>query len=166
MVRQGYLIAALLALPGAAMAQGDIMAQARAQSANQLGVLEYCQSKGFAGTEAIDAQRQSMAQIPGSGSTGDAEELGKAGTMLSGSTRLSLQELAVSHHIEVSAMCRQMADSAIQISNALKQNGNSAGGIPGLPAMSGMPTVPGMPAMPSMSGMPTMPTMPGVTPAK
>ena len=148
---------------GAVLAQSDPMAMARQASANQLGLMEYCQSQGYADTDAVAASRTSLGRLPPAGAgappTDAAEALGRKGTLAVNGTETTLASMASSHNTTVGAMCGQMANSAKQ-AVAMSQ------AMPSMPAMPG-----GMPAMPSMpggmpSGMPGgMPSMPGGMPA-
>ena len=46
-----------------ALAQTSMMGMARQSAANQLGVLEYCQAKGYADRSAIATQKSVIAQM-------------------------------------------------------------------------------------------------------
>lgn len=134
------------------------MAMARVAAANQLGVLEYCQSKGSVGADAVAAQKDVMIRMPAaSADTTTAEGQGKNGTLASpnGQT-MTLDSVASAQHTTVPALCKQLGASAIQASMSFKQSGST---MPGsgmkMPAMPG-----GMPAMPGGMQMPAMPSMP------
>ena len=145
------------ASPG--LAQADAMAMARSVATNQLGLLGYCQSNGDVGADAVAAQTKVIAQLPASSSApGDAEALGKAGTMtLPNGTSTTLSSLAGTHGVTVSALCKQMGSSTMQAAAAYQQNGMFG---------SGMPSVTGIPAMPAMPGMPGMPAYGATPPAR
>jgi hypothetical protein len=139
------IVCGAIAAP-AARAQTDMNALLRNSAANELGILEYCQSTGHIDGSAIVAQRTVIARLPAGGSTDEAEALGKQGTLLgANSNNVALSTMASKGNTTEAALCTQMAGTVKQ---AVTNN----------PAMS-MPAMPnGMPAMPS--GMPAMPTPP------
>ena len=151
-----------------ALAQTDTATMAQVAAANQLGVLEYCQTQGFVDAATVSAEKDVIARMPASpASTGDAEALGKQGTLAAPSgSQTSIASLASAQHTTVSALCGQVGSGAVQSAAMLKQNGVAAGGMPTMSAMpSGVPAMPGgMPAMPG--AMPNMPAMPGIAPSK
>jgi hypothetical protein len=128
---------------------------ARSASANQLGILEYCQSQGDVGGDAIDAQHTVMSRLPAgpAGSMDAPEALGKQGTFSFNGTNTPMDSLAASHNTTVAALCKQMGDGIIQAVKSMP--------AAGAPSMS--PAMPAMPAMPSMPAMPAMPTAPATT---
>ena len=137
------------------MAQSDPMQMARVAGANQVGVMEYCQSKGWADQSAVDAQKTALSDLPPttntSGSTA-AEATGKAGSLLNNGTAMPLASMASQTNTSVQALCGKLADSA-------KMVAAQRSSMPQMP--SGMPTMPGgMPAMPKGMTMPAMPGMP------
>jgi hypothetical protein len=149
------LALALLALPCAALAQSDPMQMARLASANQTGVMEYCQSKGWADQVAVDAQKVSASSLPAPADTTEltaAETTGKSGSLLNNGTAMSLSSMAAQTHTTGQALCGKMADSA-------KMVAAQRSSMPQMPA--GMPAMPsGMPALPNGMTVPTMPGMP------
>jgi hypothetical protein len=161
MVFAGLGVVAAAVAPVAASAQGDMMAMARSAAANQLGVMEYCQKQGFADDAAVAAQRSSISRLPAgpAGESNDAAEaLGRTGTVASGSTKVTLADMAGKNNTTVGALCTQMASSAMRGAAA-----QSSGTMPGMPSFpGGMPKIPAMPNMPT--NMPSMPTMPGAPP--
>ena len=136
---------------GAAWAQGDPMAMARAGIANQVGIMEYCRTQGHVDAAAVAAQRAALAQLPaGAGDTGQAESIGRGGVISLNGTSTSLADFAEKGHTTVPALCKQMASAALQSAAAMS-------GMTGMPSVGGMPTMPsGMPTMPS--GIPPMPS--------
>lgn len=148
--------------------QGDPMATSRAMSANQLGVLEYCQSKGYTDQAPIVAQKSLIARLPPSTgaaspgvlSTDAAEAMGRKGMMNNNGTGMPLSDMATRGNTTVDALCKQIGGGVTQTAAMFQSSG-----MPSMPTMpNGMPAMPGgMPQMPS--GMPTMPsampTMPG-----
>ncbi len=156
-MRFGFaVLAGVLAMPGLALAQTDSMAMAHESAANQLGVLEYCQSKGYTDGSAVVAQQGVISRLPAyAGSTAAAEATGKTGVMAPGNGQTySLSDMADKSHTTEAALCAHMADSTKQVA-ASNASAFGPGGMPKMPAMPG-----GMPAMPAMPG--GMPTMPGV----
>ena len=173
MTRQISTWAALAAafLAGPAVAQGDPMAMARAASANQLGVLEYCRDQGHTDAAAVAAMRSTAARLPPAPSTAAtdaAEATGRQGSIVANGTTTTLASFADTTHTTVPALCKQLADGAMRSATA-QAGGMGIGGMPampgGMPTMpGGMPAVPGgMPAMPSLNGVPPMPGI-SVTP--
>ena len=160
------LLAALLAATPA-LAQGDPSATARQSAANQLGVLEFCQSHSEVGDDAVNAQRDVISRLPPStASTDSAEALGKAGTFAaSNGQQMSLAEVASQRNTTVSALCKQVGSSSLQAAAAYKQNELGTGRLPTMPTTpGGLTAVPGMPAMPSgLGAMPAVPSGPGMT---
>ena len=131
-----------------ALGQTDQIGMARQASANQLGILEYCQAQGYTDTSAVTAQKSAIAQLPPSTeSTLASEATGKQGTILANGTSTTLASMARSHNTTEPALCKQMAENTIRMA-AMRQN------------MGTMPMMPG--GAPGANGMPTMPS--GVTP--
>ena len=152
--------ALILASSAAAMAQGDPMAAARTAAANQIGVMEYCQGKGWADQADVDAQRASMADLTTpAGNTREAsaaEATGKSGSLLNNGQAMPLAGMASQTHTTEQQLCGKMAESAKMMQS---QTSGMSGGMPAMPG--GMPAMPsGMPTMPSGMTMPTMPGMP------
>ena len=153
LIRVAALAAFAACTVAPALAQTDPTAMGHAMSANQLGVMEYCQGRGDVGADAVAAQRSALTRLPPSTANNDADEaLGKQGTLLvPNGTNMTLDSIASAHGTTVSAMCKQMGSSALQTANAFKQNGMTPGAM-------------GMPKMPAMPNGMTMPTMPATPP--
>jgi hypothetical protein len=146
----------------AAWAQNDPVTMAHVSSANQLGVLEYCQNQGDTDASAVTAEKAIIARLPAAPASSTsaidaAEALGKTGTISMNGSSTSLSSMASTHNSSVSAMCQQMASTVKQTSAAFQQNGGMVQ-MPAMPSGGGMPT---MPSMPSGGSMPTMPSVPG-----
>ena len=149
---------------GAAIAQADPLGQARQSAYNQVGIMEYCHSKGYADDAAVSSQRATLARLPPGPVTPDltaAEATGKGGAIASpNGTKTTLSEMASKTNTTEAALCGRMVDSAKQVNSSMTANGLS-GGMPAMPpGMPAMPTMPTMSGMPSMSGMPAMPGAP------
>jgi hypothetical protein len=146
--------AVLLVGTDTAIAQSDPMGQARLAAYNQVGVMEYCQSHGYADAASVTAQRASLARLPAAPVTPEmtaAETMGRNGTIASpNGTATTLAEMAGKTNTSEASLCGRMVESVKQTS-AMTTNGMSAPGA--MPAMPG-----GMPATPS--GMPAMPSAP------
>ena len=140
-------------LPGAmALAQSDPMEMAQVAAANQLGVMEYCQSKGWADQPAVDAERASLSGLPPATQTGivaAAEDTGKEGSLLNNGTAMPLRSMASQTNTSEQALCGKLADSAKLVA---AQRSAAPAGFPAMPG--------GMPAMPNGMSMPSMPGMP------
>ena len=134
-----------------ALAQADMTAMARNSAANELGILEYCQSNGQIDGTAVVAQKTVIARLPAGGPTDAAESLGKEGTILGANgNNVALASMASKGNTTEKALCAQMASSVKQAVAS-----NPAMSMPAMPG--GMPSMPnGMPAVPG--GMPTMPS--------
>ena len=148
---------------GPALAQVDAMAMAHNSAANQLGVLEYCQSQGHIDSSAIAAEKGVISRLPAyAGSTEAAEAAGKQGMISGNGGNVPLADMASKGNTTETALCQQMASNVKQVA-ASNQAAFGAGGMPKMPG--GMPAMPGgMPAIPG--GMPAMPAMPGAPPAQ
>ncbi len=147
MFRIALPTAFLLLSGAAASAQGDPMAMAHQASANQIGVMEYCQSKGWADQAAVDAQKSGTANLPPAtdqSGVAAAEATGKSGSLLNNGQATSLASMASQTHTTEQALCENMAQSA---KNVAAQMAAMPKGFPTMP--NGM-TMPGMPAMPGM----------------
>lgn len=77
---------------------------------NQLGVLIYCQEKGFIDAAAVETQNRLLAMIPpGDTAKGDAAEAkGKAGTVSAMGVERSLADAAKEQNSSEEALCKQM----------------------------------------------------------
>ncbi len=146
-----------------ALAQGDPLGMARQMAANQLGVLEYCQAKGYTDQSGVTAEKSAIAQLPPSTeSTLASENTGKQGTMSANGTSFTLASMAKTHNTTEAALCQQMAQGATQAA-AMRQNMGTMPMAPGnMPTAGGMPTVPGgtTPGGIQMQGVPAMPATP------
>ena len=143
-----------------ALAQSDPTSMAHAMAANQLGVLEYCQGQGDVDGTAVSAEQSVIGHMPaGANAAADsaAEATGKTGTIADNGNNMSLASMASSHGTTVSALCKQLGDSATRSASMMQQNGMGAAGIPTMSGGGTMPTMPAMPTMPSGGGMPTVP---------
>jgi hypothetical protein len=139
----------LFAFP--ALAQTDTTMMMRNGAANELGVLEYCQSQGAIDGSAIAAQKQVMARLPAGGPTDAAEATGREGSLsVPNGTAVTLSSMATKGNTTVPALCQQMASSVKQAVVNNPAMSMSPGTMPTMPG--GMPTMPTMPAMP---GTPT-----------
>ncbi len=155
-----FLMIAGAMLPVAAMAQTDPMQMARLMGANQVGVMEFCQGKGWADQAAVDAQKASLSSLPPSADTSGptaAEATGKTGSLLNNGNAMSLASMASQTHTSVQALCGKLSDSAKMV--AAQQRS-----MPQMPA--GMPALPNGMAMPAIPNGMTMPAMPGMPPAR
>ena len=147
-----------------AWAQTDPMAMGRMAAANQLGVLQYCQSQGAVGPDAVSAEREVMARMPASNvSTDSAEAQGKQGTLVGPSgQQITLASLASTHNTTISSLCQQMGSSTLQAASMYRQGSGGMGAIPGMPSSpNGLTGVPGLPSMGAgMTGIPGLPAPP------
>jgi hypothetical protein len=143
---------AIVAVPFAAFAQSDPMQMARLGSANEVGVMEYCQGKGWADQAAVDAVKTSFASLPPGGdasATASAEATGKSGSLLNNGTAMPLSSMATQSNSSEQALCGKMMN-AVKMASAQQKAMPSAGGaMPAMPAMPGGMSMPAMPAAPA-----------------
>ncbi len=147
------LPAAVLLLAGPAFAQTDPMQMAQVAGANQVGVMEYCQGKGWADQAAVDAQKASLAGLPtpsDQNGVAAAEATGKSGSLLNNGRAMSLASMASQTSTTEQALCGRLADSA---KSTAAQLSSMSKGFPTMPG--GMPAMPNGMTMPGMPGMPT-----------
>lgn len=100
----------------AAAAPAAVDAGAAYESArNQLGVLAYCQDKGFIDGKAVETQTKLLTMIPaGDTAKGDAAEAkGKEGTVSAMGVERSLTDAATEQKTSEEALCKQM-DALLQ----------------------------------------------------
>lgn len=139
MIPRLALLALLLGTAPAA-AQADPVAMARRFGANQLGLLEHCQSLGFAGEDTVAAQRDVISRLPASAEpTAEPEALGKDGTVIVpiGQTT-TLASMAAGNGSSVEALCKQMAATTLQSIAAAKTGAST----PPSMQMNGLQTMP------------------------
>jgi len=142
-----------IALPGSvALAQSDPMQMARVTTANQIGVMEYCQSKGWVDQAAVDAQKSGASSLPpttDASGVASAEAIGKKGTLLNNGTPTPLSSMASQTNTSEQALCGKLADSAKMVAAQRRSMPSMPNGMLGMPG--------GMPALPSGMSMPGMP---------
>lgn len=82
---------------------------------NQLGVLSYCQEKGYIDGKAVETQNKLLTMIPaGDTAKGDAAEAkGKEGTVSAMGVERSLADAATEQKTTEDALCKQM-DALLQ----------------------------------------------------
>lgn len=95
----------------AAMETGAAYESAR----NQLGVLSYCQNKGYIDGKAVETQQKLLKMIPaGDTAKGDAAEAkGQQGTVAAMGVERSLADAATEQKTSEDALCKQM-DALLQ----------------------------------------------------
>ncbi|QUS36864.1 hypothetical protein GR316_03250 [Falsirhodobacter algicola] len=98
------------------------MDDAYAAAQNQLGVLEYCQTKADVGDEVIQTQTKLLGMIPTPDDTTEAlaaYEKGKDGTVASMGNEVSLADVASSRSTDEGALCQQMAQLVTQAASQI-----------------------------------------------
>ena len=102
------------AAPAAAPVAADTGA-AYESARNQLGVLTYCQDKGYIDGKAVETQIKLLSMIPsGDAAKGDAAEAkGKEGTGSAMGVERSLADAATEQKTSEEALCKQM-DTLLQ----------------------------------------------------
>lgn len=137
-------------------AQTDPMHMARVSMANQVGVMEYCMSKGWADQAAVEDQKKAIAGLPAAtDETGlsDAEATGRKGDILNNGTTISLAEMAKKTNATEQGLCTRMVSSAKMVATQR----SSMPAPPAMPGGAAMPTLPPGMTMPAMPGMPKQP---------
>lgn len=84
---------------------------------NQLGILEYCKSAGFADASAVDTQKKLMGMMPKPTDTSGgpaAYNSGKSGTVVAGGQTVKLSESAKAQGTTEQAFCTQIASAVKQ----------------------------------------------------
>lgn len=129
MIRHIAVVLGVTLTPLAAVAQPAEAPQGAAPDAaatyeaarNQLGILQYCQTQGFTGAEAVEAQSQLIGLIPsGDEAAGAAaQQAGSEGTVAVGETQVSLAEAAESQGSSVEATCQQIEAAVNQVAGSL-----------------------------------------------
>ena len=119
------LLAAVLLLPAAALAQLSPAAKLSEVAANQLGIIEYCHDKGQAGADAVSAEREAFLGAPSTNlSTVRAEELGRNGfSVAPDGGQIPVAELATQQNTTVPALCRDLAEASLQFQAAIHRHG-------------------------------------------
>ena len=104
----------------AAPGPDDAIAAAR----NQLGVLEYCQSKDYIDGTAVETQTKILEMLPPATDTAKidaAYEAGKAGTVSAMGIEQSIADAATAQGVDEAALCTQMATMLEQAAAQLPQ---------------------------------------------
>lgn len=94
------------------------MDMAHAAARNQLGVLTYCQSKGYIDGEAVDIQTKMLTLMPAPADkmAGDAAEMaGKNGKVSALGVEKDLAEAAKAQGTDEGQLCKTMADLVKQV---------------------------------------------------
>ena len=78
---------------------------------NQLGVLQYCQTKGSVDAETVVLQRRLVGMLPPGPTDGieEAEVAGKKGIVQFGQQQVSMADAAKAQKTTPDAMCKQIA---------------------------------------------------------
>lgn len=137
-------------------AQTDAMHLAYVSTANQVGVMEYCMSKGWADQTAVDAQKKAAASLPPTtDQTGltEAEATGRSGQLMNNGATISLASMAQRGNTTEQDLCTKMVSAAKMVA----AQRSSMPAMPTMPNGGAMPSLPPGMTMPSMPGMPKMP---------
>lgn len=78
---------------------------------NQLGVLQYCQTRGSVDADVVVLQRRMLAMLPPAEVDGvdQAEAAGKRGVVQFGGNEVSIADAAKAQNTTPDAMCKQIA---------------------------------------------------------
>ncbi len=111
------------AAPMAGGGQAEMLHMMVMGARNQLGVLEFCQSKGFVGADTVALQQKMLGMLPPTTPDGldAAETTGKAGTVSFGGSQTSLDEAATKQGTTVEALCGKLASALAQAAKAMPQ---------------------------------------------
>ncbi len=123
LLRTTALVAAFFPLGGvAAFADTDPLHRLYQVEANQLGVVEYCLSRGWVDGAAIDAQRRIAAILPASSDSSglsDAEDDGRRGTLVINGNKVALTDAASDIGTTAQVICTQMGDTVKAVAASL-----------------------------------------------
>jgi hypothetical protein len=115
----------------AASAQSDPMHMLYLAAANQLGVIEYCRSYGWADDETVDAQKKIASALPASSDLSglsDAENDGKQGTLVVNGNRVTLAEAASSQGTMAQTICMQLGSTVKAVATNLRNIPSASSG--------------------------------------
>lgn len=103
--------------------QADMMHMMALGARNQLGVLEYCQSKGAIGPDTVALQQKMIGMLPPTSTDGmdAAEATGKTGVIAFGGTQTSLTDAAQTQNTTVEALCTKLAAALQQAAKSMPQ---------------------------------------------
>ena len=103
--------------------QADMMHMMTLGAHNQLGVLQYCQDKGFIGPETVALQQKMIGMLPPSSTDGvdAAEATGKTGVVSFGGSQTSLEDAAKTQNTTVAALCGKLATALAQAAKSMPQ---------------------------------------------
>ncbi|WP_157001608.1 pore-forming ESAT-6 family protein [Paracoccus sp. S4493] len=111
MMRSVALMIGAGLMPVMSVAQPSLDTEATWQAAsNQLGILQYCEEKGFTGPEAVQAQAQIMTMLPsGDEAAGTAAiEQGNQGIVAFNDQEITLSDVAASQGSTVEGTCQEI----------------------------------------------------------
>ena len=111
------------------VAQTDAMHLAYVSTANQVGVMEYCMSKGWADQTAVDAQKKAVASLPpNTDRTGltEAEATGRSGELMNNGTTISLASMAQRGNTTEQDLCTKMVSAAKMVAAQRSLNAGHA----------------------------------------
>ena len=111
MMRSVVLMVGAGLMPVMSAAQPALDTEATWQAAsNQLGILQYCEEKGFTGPEAVQAQAQIMTMLPlGDEAVGTAAiEQGNQGIVAFNDQEITLSDAAASQGSTVEGTCQEI----------------------------------------------------------
>jgi hypothetical protein len=121
-----YIVAASAFLASGASAlaqnQADQLKLAYQAGRNQLGILSYCNDKGFVGTDVIDIQKKllGMVPVPADKSGGDsAEAQGRTGTIAAMGIQQNIETIAKAQNATAETYCKQIGAVVTQMGAAL-----------------------------------------------
>ena len=88
---------------------------------NQLGILKYCETQGFAGADAVAAQEKLVGMLPEGDTTAgaSAEQKGSEGTVSLGETEISLADAASQQGTTEESQCQRIEAAVNQVASQL-----------------------------------------------
>jgi hypothetical protein len=136
LLRRASLVVMIVPLGNiAGLAQSDPMHLLYQTEANQLGVVEYCRSRGWADDATIEAQKKIASILPApSDSSGlnEAENDGKRGTLVVNGAKVMLADMTGGAGSAAQAICTQLGDTVKAVAANL-QNISTIQSAPGSP---------------------------------
>ncbi len=128
-MRFNFKMMAAMALAFSAAGLGGALAQTQADqmkmvyqaARNQLGVLEFCQAKGYVDADTVAIQQKLLAMMPpGDAAAGDAAEaLGKKGSVSAMGVNQDLETAAKAQGCTIEKLCQTMGSAIKQAGAAL-----------------------------------------------
>jgi len=105
-----------------AQTQADQLKLAYQAGRNQIGLMAYCNDKGFVGADVVEIQKKmiGMIPVPADKSAGDAAEAqGRKGTIAAMGMEQDIEAIAKAQNGTAATFCKQVGDAIKQAGAAL-----------------------------------------------